>query len=80
MTNHQSYTVYCISLVIKQFFSLPKQSQCSRSILDGSRPLGLFWKSKTCNVAIFHRIDLVLCSHSRERKTPTYSQRNMVLP
>ena len=29
-------------------FTLPKQSQRSRSILqDGSRSLGLFWKEKT---------------------------------
>ena len=44
-------------------FTLPKQSQRSRSILqDGSRSLGLFWKEKTqsynqrntvCCLAIF---------------------------
>ena len=26
------------------------------------------------NIAIFHRTDLVICSHSREEKTPSYSQ------
>ena len=45
--------------------SVPK----SRSIIDSSRFLGLFRKGKTSIIAKFHRTDLVLCSHSRERKT-----------
>ena len=35
----------------------------------------LFRKDETLSTskAKFHRIDLVICSHSRERKTPSYS-------
>ena len=62
----------------KEFF-LPKQSQKSRSILqDGSRSLGLFRKGKTRIIAKFLPTDLVICSHSREGKTPSYSQINAV--
>ena len=53
--------VYGISLVIKQSFFLPKQSQRSRSILkDGSRSIGLFRKGKIGIIAKFHRADLVI--------------------
>ena len=31
-------------------------------------------------IAKFHGTDLGICSHSRERKTPSYSQRNTVSP
>ena len=34
---------------------------------------------KTCVIAKFHRTDIVTCSHSREGKTPSDSQINMVL-
>ena len=40
---------------------------------DGSRSLGLFWNGKTHIIAKLHRTDLVICSHSREGKTPSYS-------
>ena len=33
---------------------------------------------KTHNTAKFHRADLVICSHSKERKTPSYSKINTV--
>ena len=36
-------------------------------------------KGKTCIIAKFHRIDLVVCSHFREGKTPSYSQINTVI-
>ena len=50
-----------------KFFSLPKQSQKSRSILwDGSRSLRLFRKGKTRITAKLHWIDLVICTHSEE--------------
>ena len=35
-------------------------------------------KGKIRIIAKFHRTDLVICSHSRERKPPSYSQRNTV--
>ena len=35
--------------------------------------MGLFRKGKTCNIAKFQRTDLVICSHSREGKTLSYS-------
>ena len=41
--------------------------------------LGLFRKGKTRINRKFHRIDSVSCSHSREGKTPSYSQINTVL-
>ena len=72
------FKLYYVSLIIRQKFFLPKQSQKSRSILyDGSRSLGLFRKGKTHIIAKFHRTDLVICSHSREEKTLSYSKINM---
>ena len=35
-------------------------------------------KGKIRIIAKFHRTDLVICSHSRERKPPSYSRRNTV--
>ena len=71
--------MYHISSVIRQSFFLPKQSQKSRSVLlDGSRSLGVFRKGKTRTTAKFLRTDFVICSHSREGKTPSYSQINTV--
>ena len=62
------------------FFPLPKQSQISRSVLeDGSRYLGLFRKGENHIIAKFYRNNLVICSHSREGKTLSYSQINTVL-
>ena len=44
-----------------EFFSLPKQSQRSRSVLlDGSRSLGWFRKGKIGIIAKFHWTDLVI--------------------
>ena len=37
--------------------------------------MGLFRKGKTCIIAKFHGTDLVICSHSRERKTLACSQK-----
>ena len=54
---HKSSTeglFYGISpVIIRQSFFIPKLSQNSRSILDGSRSLGLFRKGKTCLAARF---------------------------
>ena len=53
--------VYCTSLVIRQSFFLPKQSQRPRSVLqDRSRSLRLFRKGKIGIIAKFHRTDLVI--------------------
>ena len=60
-----------------------QNNQKSRSILyNGStcRSLGLFRKGKTCIIANFHRIDVVICSHSSGRKTLTYKRINKVPP
>ena len=63
-----------IPFVIRKSFFLPKQSQKSRSILlDGSRSLGLVRKGKFCVIVKFQRTDLVICSYSRQGKTPSYS-------
>ena len=44
-----------------EFFSLPKQSQRSRSVLqDESRSFGLFRKGKIGIIAKFHRTDIVI--------------------
>ena len=65
---------YCISSAIRQSFSPSKTIQKSRPILqDESRSLGLFRKGKICIVAKFQRSDVVICSHSREGKTLSYS-------
>ena len=70
---------YRISSVIRRVFFLPKQSKRSRSILqDGSRSFGLFRKGKIGIIAKFHRTDLVIWSHSRGTKTPSYSRINTV--
>ena len=62
-----------------EFFSLPKQSKKPRSVLkDRSRSFGLFRKGNTCIIANFNRTDLVICSHSREGKTPSYSRINKI--
>ena len=64
---------------MKSFFFFPKRSEKSRSVLqEGSRSLGLLWKGKIRIIAKFQRTVLVICSHSREGKTPAYSQINMV--
>ena len=76
----QLYDKYRISWVIRRSFFLPKQSQRSRSVLqDGSRSLGLFRKGKIGIIAKFHRTDLVIRSHSRGTKTPSYSRINTVM-
>ena len=43
-----------------------------------SRSFGLFWKGKIHFTAKFHRTDLVICSHTREGKTPSCVQINIV--
>ena len=40
----------------------------------------LFRKGKTCIIAKFYRTDLVICSHSRERKILSYRQINTMDP
>ena len=45
--------------------------------MDGSRFLGYFWKGRTLIIAKFHRTDLLICSHSGEGKTLSYSRINM---
>ena len=39
--------------------------------------MGLFRKGKTCVTAKFQRTDIIICSHSREGKTLSYSRINM---
>ena len=71
---------YRISLVIRRIIFLPKPSQRSRSVLkDGSRSLALFRKGKIGIIAKFHRTDLVICSHSRGTKNPSYRRKNTVI-
>ena len=40
--------------------------------------MGLFRKGKTHIIAKFHRTDSVICSNSRDGKTPSYSQLNTI--
>ena len=69
---------------IPYFFSQRRSSsfQNNPKNLDPSYkmdlPLGLIRKGKTCITAKFHRTDLVICSHSREGKTPPNNQINTV--
>ena len=74
------FFMYRISSVIRRSFFLPKQSQRPRSILqDRSRSFGLFRTGKIGIIAKFHRTDLVIWSHSRGTKTPSYSRINTVI-
>ena len=60
-------------------FFLSKMIKNSRSILlDRSRYLGLFGKGETGIKAKFHRTGLVIWSHFREEKNPSYCQINVV--
>ena len=64
-----------IFLRLKDGFFSPNNPKKSRSILyNRSRSLRLFRKGKTRIIAIFHTADLVICSHSGERKIPSYSR------
>ena len=71
---------YCISLLIRCiFFPFQNNPKKSKSILKNStRSLGLFWKGKTHITAKLHRTDLVIYTHSREGKIPSYRRINMV--
>ena len=44
-----------------------------------ARSLGLVRKGKTLTIAKFYRTNIVIFSHSREGRTLSYSQINMVL-
>ena len=56
-----------------ELFFHPKQCQKSSTILqDGFRFLGLFRKGRTCIIAKLHRTNIVIRSHSREGKSPSY--------
>ena len=71
---------YHISSVIRPSVFLPKQSQKARSVLlEGSRSLELFRKGKTGIIVKLRSTDLVICSHSRGRITPSYSQINTII-
>ena len=50
---------------------------CFAQTLSGC--LGLLRKGKTWIIAKFHRANLLICSHSREGQTQSYSQRNTVV-
>ena len=76
--NLVSEITWDISSIIRQSFFPSKTIPKSRSVLkDGSKSLGLFRKGKTHIIAKFLRTDLVICSHSREEKNPSYSRINM---
>ena len=64
----------------KTEFFLPKNNQKN---LDASYKMDLdLWdclgRVKTHSKAKFYRTDLVICTYSREGKTQSYSQKNMV--
>ena len=71
---------YRISSNIRQNFFLPKQSE--NLDLSFKTDLDLYdcleWV-KLVLIAKFHRTDLDNFSHSRKRKTPSYSRTNMVI-
>ena len=71
-------TTYSISETLLQYFFSYKTEFFSFQNNPQNLDLGLFRKGKTHITAKFYRTDLVICSHSRERKTLSYSQINMV--
>ena len=77
-TYHYDVTLTILLYKVPYFFSyktefFPFQNNPKSQDQDGSRSLRLFRKGKTGIKAKFHRTDLVICSHSRERKMPSYS-------
>ena len=66
---------YLISLVIRQSL-ISFQNNSKNLELSYKTDLGL-WDC-LCIISKFHRTDLDICSHSKEQKTPSYSQINMV--
>ena len=48
--------------------------------LDPSIFLRLFRKGNICIIAKFHMTDLFILGHSKEWKTPSYSQINKITP
>ena len=71
---------YRISSLIRQcFFSIQNNPKNLDQSYKTSRSLGLFKKGKTHITAKLHRTDLIICTHSREEKTPSYSPINTVL-
>ena len=75
--SHFPYLLYFSGY--KMGFFLSKMIKKSRStLLDRSRYLGLFGKGETGIKAKFRRTGLVICSHFREEKNPSYCQINMV--
>ena len=83
-----AHNIYLFEHTVSNFFGYklsflvffrPKQFQKSRFILqDRPRSLGLSRKGKIGIIAKFHRTDFVICSHSREVKTPSFSRMNMI--
>ena len=67
-----------MSSVIIQSFFFPRNPKILHMLLEGFRSLGLFREGKTHIIATFRRTHLVICSHSREGKTLSYIQINMV--
>ena len=69
---------YHISLVIRQGFFPSKNNPKN---LDPSYKMDLDLRDclRTCIITKFHRTDQVICRHSREEKTLSYSRINMVI-
>ena len=58
-------------------FTLPKQSQRSRSVLqDGSRSLGFFWKEKTLS---YNRINTVAKIYKTIGNVPNFHEFTLIL-
>ena len=82
----ETFSKYCICLDVRRSLfpskTIPKDPDPSYKIdldlwdcLDGSRSLGIVLEGlKTHIIAKFQRMDLVICSHSREGKTPILQQ------
>ena len=54
---------------LRQIFSFQYNSKNLDLSQNRSGSLGLFRKGKSCIIANFHRIELVICSHSKGGKT-----------
>ena len=77
----------CIWMNLPYFFGYKTEGLPSKTIpknLDPSCKTDLniwvcFKQGKICVIAKLHTTDLFICSHSRERKTPSCSRINMVI-
>ena len=65
--------------LMPHFFCYKTEFSSFQNNPNGSRSLRLFRNGEIHIIAKYHRTDLVILSHSREGKTKSYGQINMVI-